>query len=195
MLYSEELGIRLRDKTDQEYFKWFLASILYGARISETIARNTYKAFERHDLLTPRDILGAGWTFLVATVMREGGYVRYDGRKSTQILRDCDTLVSDYGGSLKALHRSSDSPRDLEAKLRAFFGIGPVTVNIFLRELRPYWRHADPSMLPAVRELAKGLGLDLQSISRKTVAFTRLEAGLIRLRHQHKRPGAGDSSR
>ena len=134
-------------------------------------------------------------TFLVSTVMREGGYVRYDGRKSTQILRDCDTLISDYGGSLKALHRSSHGPRDLEVKLLAFFGIGPVTVNIFLRELRPYWRHADPPPLPAVRELAKDLGFDLQSANRKTVAFTRLEAGLIKLRHQRKQPGPNDPSR
>jgi hypothetical protein len=52
-LYSEELGIDLAGGTDREYFKWFLASVLFGARISETIARNTYRAFERHGLLDP----------------------------------------------------------------------------------------------------------------------------------------------
>ena len=49
-LYSEELGIALGKGTDTELFKWFLASILFGARISETIAENTYKAFARHRL-------------------------------------------------------------------------------------------------------------------------------------------------
>jgi len=45
----------------------------------------------------------------VSTIMHEGGYVRYDGRKSTQVLRDCETLITDYGGSLRRLH---DSARD-----------------------------------------------------------------------------------
>ena len=43
-LYSEELGIYLKNANDKELFKWFLASILLGARISETIAKNTYHA-------------------------------------------------------------------------------------------------------------------------------------------------------
>jgi hypothetical protein len=34
----------------------------------------------------------------VFPVMREGGYVRYDGRKSPQILRDRATLIDDYDG-------------------------------------------------------------------------------------------------
>lgn len=88
-LYSEELGIDLSKNTDSELFKWFLASILFGTRISETIAKNTYRAFARYNLLSPRKIIAAGWDFLVYPVMREGGYVRYDGKTSTQILRDC----------------------------------------------------------------------------------------------------------
>ncbi len=92
-LFSKELGLGLLQKNDREYFKWFLASLLFGGRISETIAKQTYRAFARHRLLTPRRILGAGWDFLVNPIMREGGYVRYDGRKSTQILRDCEMLL------------------------------------------------------------------------------------------------------
>ncbi len=91
-LYSEELGIDLSQETDSAYFRWFLASLLFGARISETIAKNTFRAFVRHGLTTPAKIVSAGWDFLVVPVMREGGYVRYDGRKSTQVLRDCETL-------------------------------------------------------------------------------------------------------
>ena len=88
LLYSEELGVAFKEKTDQQYFKWFLASLLFGGRISETIAKNTYRAFESHGLLTPQKIVAAGWDYLVFPIMREGGYVRYDGRKSDQILRD-----------------------------------------------------------------------------------------------------------
>jgi len=183
-LYSEELGISLREKSDREYFKWFLASLLFGGRISETIAKNTYRAFERHRLLTPRKILAAGWDYLVNPIMREGGYVRYDGRKSTQVLRDCELLLAEYRGSLTGLHDAAENASDLENRLQAFYGVGPVTVNIFLRELRPYWKKADPAPLPLVNELARGLKLDLDRYDRKTLRFIRMEAGLMRLRNQ-----------
>ncbi len=99
--YSEELGIELKGADDREVFKWFLASVLFGARISETIAKRTYRAFERHDLLTPERILEAGWDFLVNPVMREGGYVRYDEKTSREVLRNCEMLMEGYGGSLR----------------------------------------------------------------------------------------------
>ena len=64
--------------------------------------------------------------------MREGGYVRYDGRKSTQVLRDCDMLIADYGGRLSRLHDAALDAANLEERLLAFYGVGPVTMNIFL---------------------------------------------------------------
>jgi endonuclease III len=183
-LYSEELGIDLKKGGDEECFKWFLASLLFGGHISETIASKTYRAFERHEMLTPDKILKAGWSFLVHPVMWEGGYVRYDEKKSTQILRDCEALIETYGGSLKALHDRSVGPRDLEEKLMAFYGVGQVTANIFLRELRPWWRFADPEPLPVVRNLARKFDMNLDALNRKTLTFARIEAGLIRLRRE-----------
>ena len=183
-LYSEQLGIDLATRADGEYFKWFLASLLFGSRISETVARQTYQAFEAHRLLTPRRILKAGWDYLVCPVMREGGYVRYDESKSAQVMRDCELLMAEYGGSLSKLHELARDGSDLEKRLLDFYGVGPVTANIFLRELRPYWRKADPVPLPAVVDAARRLRLDLGQFNRKTVTFTRIEAGLIRLRKQ-----------
>jgi hypothetical protein len=184
LLYSEELGIDLAQKRDDAYFRWFLASLLFGARISETTAKNTYRAFVRHRLTTPKKIVAAGWDTLVYPVMREGGYVRYDGRKSTQVLRDCETLIAEYGGSLTRLHDAAGDARDLEDRLLAFYGVGPVTMNIFLRELRPFWSKADPDPLPAVEKLAKRLSIDLQRYRRKSLVFARVEAGLIRRRRE-----------
>jgi hypothetical protein len=183
-LYSEELGIDLARGTDAVYFRWFLASFLFGARISETTAKKTFRAFMRHGLTTPTKIVAAGWDFLVYPVMREGGYVRYDGRKSTQVLRDCEVLIADYGGSLGRLHEAARDARDLEEKLLAFYGIGPVTMNIFLRELRPFWAKADPEPLPAVRALAKRLSINLTRYRRKSLTFIRVEAGLIQRRRE-----------
>ena len=181
-LYSEELGINLSKNTNAELFKWFLAAILFGARISEEIAKHTYKTFEKYHLLGPQKILKAGWNFLVNPIMREGGYVRYDGKTSTQILQDIKTLLERYKGSLKILHRSAKDSRDLENKLDDFYGVGPVTANIFLRELRPFWSKSNPEPLPVVKKLAKKFKIDLDKFPRKSLTFARLEAGLIRLR-------------
>jgi hypothetical protein len=194
LLYSEELGIELGKRSDAEYFKWFLASILFGARISETTAKNTYRTFARYGLLSPDSILAAGWAFLVNPIMREGGYVRYDGRKSTQILVDCERLHSEYGGSLTRLHESARDEADLEQRLLAFYGVGPVTVNIFLRELRPYWSKARPEPLPVVRALAAKHGIDLMAFDIASRTFNRIEAGLIRMRRAAT-PRAGGTRR
>ena len=56
-LYSEQLEIELAHGNEAECFKWFLASLLFGGRISETIARHTYQAFQAHGLLTPRRLV------------------------------------------------------------------------------------------------------------------------------------------
>lgn len=182
ILYSEELGINLKKNTNEELFKWFLASILFGARITETIAKNTYKTFEKYDLLEPKRILKAGWDFLVYPIMREGGYVRYDGKTSDQILRDCEILISEYDGSLKKLHEYAENSEDLEYRLMNFYGIGPITTNIFLRELRPFWTKADPEPLPIVKKIARKYAINLNRYNRKSLSFVRIEAGLIRLR-------------
>lgn len=184
-LYSEELGINLASKKPAEIFKWFLASTLFGARIPETIAKNTYKSFERHHLLEPKKILKAGWNYLVNPVMRQGGYVRYDEKTSTKVLRNCKTLLEKYKGNLNTLHESARNSRDLEKRLMEFYGVGPVTANIFLRELRPYWKKADPETLLGVRKLAKKLKVELNKYNRKTLTYVRIEAGLIRLRKKY----------
>ena len=184
LLYSEELGIDLARTADDELFKWFLASLLFGGRITQTIAKHTYQAFKRHGLLTPQKILDAGWDYLVNPIMWEGGYVRYDGRKSEQILRDCEELLERYDGSLNRMHNLAADPKDLEKRIDAFYGVGPVTANIFLRELRPFWEKADPEPLDLVLEEAEKLGIDLASYDRKSLRFTRIEAGLIRHKNE-----------
>jgi len=55
-------------------------------------------------------------------------------------------------------------------------------MNIFLRELRPFWAKADPEPLPVVKQIAERLGADLDRYRRKSLTFARIEAGLIRRR-------------
>ena len=190
-LYSEELSIALQKGTDEEIFKWFLASILFGARISQEIAKKTYRSFEKYRLLEPRTILHAGWDFLVNPVMREGGYIRYDEKTSRQVLSNCETLMNEYDGSLTLLHERAADSKDLEKKLTGFYGIGPMTANIFLRELRPFWTKSNPEISPLVKKIAVHYGIDLSAYERKSLEFAHIEAGLLRLKKNMTH--AGDS--
>ncbi|QLG61471.1 DNA methylase [Halorarum salinum] len=183
--YSEELDIDLRSGDDGELFEWFLASLPFDGRISEGTAKRTYRAFENHDLLTPGAILDAGFDYPVNPMMREGGYVRHDNRRSEQVLRDCETLIEEYDGSLNALHEAAADAEALEERIDAFHGVGPVTTNIFLRELRPIRAKTDPEPLDVVREAAARANVDPDRYDRKSEAFVRVEAGLIRRRHEH----------
>jgi hypothetical protein len=183
-LYSEGLGIDLASSREEAVFAWFLASQLYGGRIAESIAERTYGVFAAEGLLSPATIIAAGREHLINPVMRRGGYVRYDNRKVEQILRACDTLSEDYGGCVSTLHETAADAAGLEARLKAIYGIGPVTANIFLRELRPFWEKADPAPLPVVADLAQVVGIDLAGYERKSLRFARVEAGLLRHRRQ-----------
>jgi endonuclease III len=156
--YHELLGIDLRGGKKEEIFKWFTASSLFGARISETIAMKTYKQFEKDGLLSPERIIARGWSRLVESLDR-GGYVRYDFSTADDLLALSDLLMRSYGGDLNRLHDQAKDPADLEARLKEFRGVGDVTVNIFLRELRGVWKKADPLPGKHVILAARNLGL------------------------------------
>ncbi len=136
--YSEELELDLTKSKDK--FKWFLASILFAKRISAEIAKKTYRRFEEEEITTPQRILEAGWDRLVE-VLDSGGYVRYDFSTASNLLTIMEELKEKYG-DLEGLHKESSSPMDLEKRLQELRGVGPVGVNIFLRELRGIWEKA-----------------------------------------------------
>jgi endonuclease III len=154
--YSEELGLNLSKPEDR--FKWFLASILFAKRISAEIAKKTYRQFEDEGLTTPQNILAAGWDRLVQ-VLDSGGYVRYDFSTASNLLGIMKELKEKYG-DLESLHRESTDPRDLEKRLQEFKGVGPVGVNIFLRELRGVWKKAKPGPSKIAIKAAQRIGLE-----------------------------------
>ncbi len=157
--FSRQLGIHLASRKSSEIFKWFLASILFGARISETIAVHTYRKFENEGLVDPRQIVDRGWDGLTV-VLDRGGYVRYDFKTATKLLDVSRALLEKYGGNLNTLHATAPDARDLERRLKALGkGIGDVTINIFLRELRGIWPKAEPLPSELVLTAAKNLGL------------------------------------
>lgn len=206
--YSQELGIDLESGLSGEIFKWFLASILFGARINQAKARQTYYEFEKCKVITPDAIIGTGWDGLVE-ILDAGGYTRYDFKTATKLLEIMQTLNHVYGGDLNILYEKVRDSEDLESKLMEFKGVGPVTVNIFLRELRGIWEKAQPLPGDHVIIAARRLGLtvlegideeerkiiliELERIWEKaglTCRFSDFEAALVKfgIHQRRKRP-------
>ena len=172
MTYSQELGLDL--KMEEDRFKWFLASVLFAKRISSEVAKRTYREFEKEGIVTAEGITGAGWDKLVE-VLDSGGYVRYDFSTASNLLEIAARLRKKYG-SLEGLYTQSKDSRDLEKRLLEFKGVGPTTVNIFLRELKVVWGKARPQISPLAREVASRLGLD-----QKELELPAVESALVRL--------------
>jgi endonuclease III len=173
-LYSTDLKIDLFQPSGR--FLWFLASLLFGARISEKIACKTFRAFLEEGIDTPERILSAGWERLVR-VLDAGGYVRYDFSTAAKLINIMSTLMERYG-SLDELRQQSADTRDLENRLMEFKGIGPVTVQIFLREMRAVWE-INPKASSRAQQAAKCLGVDLGELSGELLS--RVETALVKL--------------
>ena len=135
-IYSEDLGIDLKSGKESELFKWFLACLLFGKPIQQEVAKRTYFEFEKEELLNPQKILEAGWDKIVE-VLDRGHYVRYDFSTATKLLEILKELKEGYG-NLTNLLRSAKSENDIQKKFQGFKGIGPVTIRIFLRDLKKY---------------------------------------------------------
>ncbi|MCS7096770.1 MAG: hypothetical protein RMK50_06915 [Nitrososphaerota archaeon] len=194
--YSEILGIKLEGGVEEEIFKWFLASILFGAPIRESTVIKTYRQFEERGILTPESILGTGWHGLVL-ILDDGGYARYDFKTADKLLEVMKNLIERYDGKLTQVHFSASDPQNLEDKLKNLGkGIGAVTVNIFLRELRGIWGKAKPNPAGHVTLAAGNLGIIVEDSSKGVLqqleefwlsnaipgkSFVNFESALLRL--------------
>jgi len=192
-LFSEDLGIRLAGLDPGELFKWFVASLLFGARIRESAAVRTYRELEKRGLLTPEALRDADFWEMI-NVMASGGYARYDGITTRKLKGAAAKLCHEYAGNLNRLHDSAADSTDLVARLCEFWGVGETTASIFLREVRGLWAKADPPLGDLACLAARHLGLNdpLAYWRANPVAgwdFRHLEAALTRLGRDHCRRG------
>jgi len=202
--YSDVLGVDLDSGKDDEIFKWFLASILFGAPITEKSVIKTYRCFEKHGVTTPQRIVTRGWNGLVS-ILDEGSYTRYDFKTADKLLEVMANLLKNYDGNINSLHAQAKDPNNLEIRLKGLGkGIGDVTVSIFLRELRGIWEKADPRPTPLTILAARNLEiiktkdpdkalLELKEFWRKNRPhkgdFTEFETALLRLGKNFCRKG------
>ncbi len=74
-------------------------------------------------------------------ILDQGHYVRYDYSTATKLLDVCQTLKDRYGSIMQMIREAKDE-YDLAASLQQFKGIGPVTADIFLRDIDfEFWKN------------------------------------------------------
>ena len=125
-----------------------------------------------------------------------GGYARYDLRTAERLLELCEVIRDRYDGQAAVIGRRFAAYPDLRAALDALPGWGPVTVRLFLRELRGTWLGAGPPLDERAAAAARHLGLTsaragltgLAGLAATSGLDARdLESGLVRLELAHSR--------
>jgi endonuclease III len=194
--FSAGLGIDV-DGGGGEIDRWALAATFFGARISAATAERTYRTFARGGLTSLSEAGAQSFEALVA-LLDEGGYTRYDFRTAGRLQALGRALDDRYSGTILSFGEIAD-PAELEQALAALPGWGPVTVALFLRELRGTWPAADPPVDDKALRAAEHLGLLRRSDRRNPRAWLGrladqaqvdrrdLEASLVRLSLVHGR--------
>ncbi|CAN5362910.1 hypothetical protein BH09PAT4_BH09PAT4_04990 [soil metagenome] len=121
------------DSNEDDLFRWFLLSYLFGKPIQSQVAVNTWRLFLSHGLDTPWVITQSPHRKLVR-LLDEGRYARYD-ETTARGLRTCmEQLIRDYDGSLLLMIENSKDEDELSKRLQKLHGIGPKVAEIFMRE-------------------------------------------------------------
>jgi len=192
---SIELGIDV-DAGPGEVERWFLAATLFGNRISAAIAERAYRTLAAAGVATTADVEGRTWDELVA-LLDSAGYVRYDFRTASRLQTLAAVVRERHGGRIGGLAAVRE-PAALEAALDALPGWGPITVRLFLRELRGVWPGAIPPLDPRAARAAEHVGLVPPGEARPLAPVEALaasgdldvrdlEAALVRLALRHGR--------
>ena len=155
--FSAELGIDV-DAADAEVERWFVAATLFGTRISVPVAERTFRVLDGAGLRRITDASRFSWDRLVA-LLDAGGYARYDFRTATRLHALAAAVLDRAGGSVTSFGTRFTSYPELRSALDELPGWGPMTVGLFLRELRTVWPGASPPLDPRAAEAASHLRL------------------------------------
>ena len=134
IISAQDLHIDLEGANEAGLFKWLLASFLMGKRIQGAIAAKAYQVIvEQQQCDTPQKIAHRTHRQLVV-MLGQAHYVRYDETTASRLLALAKKLNADYGGKVSNIVAASADRQALEKRLSEFEGVGPKTVEIFMRE-------------------------------------------------------------
>nr|WP_314533538.1 DNA methylase [uncultured Pseudomonas sp.] len=134
IISAYDLRIDLLDSNEAGLFKWLLASFLMGKRIQGAIAARAYQVIvEQHQRDTPQKLAHCTHRQLVV-MLGQAHYVRYDETTASRLLSLASKLNNEYAGKVSNIAKASADRQAFEKRLSAFDGIGPKTIEIFMRE-------------------------------------------------------------
>jgi len=176
------LGLSVEKEGD--WFPWLIAAVLFAKPISVDIARRTIRLLLNEGVTTPEAIVECGWEGLVA-ILDAGGYVRYDFSTADRLLALAQALPRDR---LRRIRARAPTAEALERRLTEIKGVGPKTVNVFLRELRGVW-DLDLPLSEEARSAARKVGLAVSALRLPKKSLARLESVLVRTWIEHCKRG------
>nr|WP_238351724.1 DNA methylase [Pseudomonas sp. SWRI99] len=128
------MNIDLLEASETGLFKWLLASFLMGKRIQGAIAARAYQVIvEQHQKDTPQKLAHCTHRHLVS-MLGQAHYVRYDESTASRLRALANKLNTEYAGKVSNIVAASADRRALEKRLAEFEGVGPKTIEIFMRE-------------------------------------------------------------
>jgi endonuclease III len=134
-----DLGIDLGAGADAQVFKWLVACQLFGARIKQELAADSFRVLDHAGVLSPRKLADADPHRLVE-LLDDGGYARYDESAARNLVALGAQVVKQYGGRISRLRDDADGADDVSTRVQGFPGVGPKAAEIFLREVGPVWK-------------------------------------------------------
>lgn len=123
---------------DDDMFRWFLLSFLFGKPIQSTVAARTWQVFMNHELDTPWAIAKASEYSLVSC-LHQGGYTRYQHVMARALHRCMTQLITMYEGSIMYMLSLAETEDVFAKELQKLYGVGPKTAEIIMRETEEYF--------------------------------------------------------
>ncbi|GLO16826.1 MULTISPECIES: hypothetical protein [Pseudomonas] len=126
-----DLGIEVTDALG--VFRWLLASFLMGKRIRSTVAVEAYRVLvDQEGLDTPLKLAQTSHSALVR-LLGQAGYGRYDESTARRLHDRGNKVEVELAAQLEVMQQGSNA-EGFKRWLLSFEGVGPKTVEIFMRE-------------------------------------------------------------
>ena len=135
---AADLGLDLSSDDDAGLFRWLVACLLFGARISQDRAAAAFAELDGAGVLTPTGLADAPEHRLVE-LLDAGRYTRYDDSKAAELTQLAHDVLERYDGRLSRLPEGARTAKEVSERLQEFKGIGPVAADIFLRDAPAPW--------------------------------------------------------
>lgn len=183
--FAEELDINIEQNSPAPLFQLLCATILFSARINNTIAQNSMQALRNYGWTTADKLAESTWDERVEA-LTVGGYTRYRERTATMLGDTVEHLMEAYDGDLRQLRsQAQQDPEEVRSRFKAFKGIGDVGADIFFREVQIVWDELFPFVDQKSQSAADKLGLPTEPAALADLVepseFAQLVAALVRV--------------